>query len=347
VKIIDLRSDTVTKPTLEMRQAMLEAEVGDDCHGEDPTVKQLQNLAAEKMGKEAALYVSSGTMANNVALMTHTQVGETAIVDAEAHIYYYESAAISSLAGVMPIIVDHPTGCPDPDQISYYLQRDPTRFPLTSLICLESTHNRRGGRPIALDRIASIYQFAQAHRTAVHLDGARIFNAAHALGVSAWEIAQYTDSVSFCLSKGLAAPVGSLLVGTTEFIQQAVRIRRRLGGGMRQAGVIAAAGIVALTEMVNRLQEDHQHAQIIAEGLAEIEALELEPDDFPTNMVVFNTRKLGISAPDFAKQAAAKRVRISYFDPQRVRIVTNNNADREDVLYAADVLVRLAKSMQN
>ena len=343
MKIVDLRSDTVTKPTEEMRKAMMESIVGDDCHGEDLSVNQLQDLAAEMMGKDSALFMPSGTMANNVAIMTHADQGQTAIVDAEAHIYYYESSAISALAGVMPIVVDHPTGCPDPEQIMYYLQRNVNRFPKTSLLCLESTHNRRGGRPIALNRMESVCQLAHQHETAVHLDGARFFNAAHALDVSPSSIAQYVDSVSFCLSKGLSAPVGSLLVGTNDFIQQAIQVRRRLGGGMRQSGVVAAAGIVALTKMIDRLAEDHLHAQLIANCLADIEELEIDPSHFPTNIVVFNSNKIGISAPDFVKKASVEGIKLSYFDMQQVRLVTNSDADRESIMHATDILVRLIK----
>ena len=347
MKVVDLRSDTVTKPTREMRQAMMDSVVGDDCHGEDSTVNELQDLAAQMMGKESALFVPSGTMSNNVAIMTHTRHGDTAIVDAESHIYYYESAAISGLAGVMPIVVDHPTGCPDPEQITYYLERNRNRFPKTSLLCLETTHNRRGGRPITLNRMKTVCQLAHQHQTSVHLDGARIFNAAEALGVSVKSITEHADSVSFCLSKGLSAPVGSILVGSNDFIQQAVQVRRRLGGGMRQSGVIAAAGLVALTKMVERLSEDHVHAQLIAKHLAEIEELELEPSHFPTNIVVFNSHKVGIAAPEFVEKAKKKGVKLSYFDTQQVRIVTNSDADHESIMHAIDILVRLINQTKN
>jgi len=346
-RCVDLRSDTVTQPTLKMREAMMYAEVGDDCAGEDPTVNRLQSLAAKKLGKQAALFVPTGTMGNNVAVLTHTNTGDTVILDSEAHIYYYECGAISALGGVMPITIDSEDGCPDPDQTEFYLQRDPIRFPKISLICLENTHNRRGGRAISLEQMRIMQSIAERYNVPVHLDGARIFNAAHALGVQAKDIADCVDSVSFCLSKGLSAPVGSLLVGSGDFIAKAVQVRRRLGGGMRQSGIIAAAGIVALTEMVDRLVDDHENAQYLAKELAEIDKLELNLTDFHTNMVVINVRNIGITAPEFVKIASKHDIRTSYFDQDRIRLVTNHDVSREDVEYAADVLVKLIRSIMN
>ena len=220
-KIIDLRSDTVTKPTNRMREAMMNAEVGDDCYGEDPTIHHLEALAAETIGKAAAMYVPTGTMGNTAAIMTHTRAGDYAIMDAECHIYYYEHGNLSSLAGIMPIVMNSTDGVPDLDEVEAYLQRDPAKFPKTSLICLENTHNRRGGRAIPLDRMSAVHELAQQYGVPVHLDGARIFNAAHALGVEAREVASRVDSVMFCLSKGLCAPVGSMLAGEEDFIQEA------------------------------------------------------------------------------------------------------------------------------
>ena len=346
-RCIDLRSDTVTQPTLKMREAMMYAEVGDDCAGEDPTVNRLQSLAAKLFGKQAALFVPTGTMGNNVAVLTHTNSGNTIILDSEAHIYYYECGAISALGGVMPITINSDDGCPDPDQVEFYLQRDPIRFPKIGLICLENTHNRRGGRAVPLEQMKDMQSVAIQYEVPVHLDGARIFNAAHALGTQVKDIADCADSVSFCLSKGLSAPVGSLLVGSSDFIENAIQVRRRLGGGMRQSGVIAAAGIIALTEMTDRLVEDHKNAQYLAKELAKIESLELDQTDFDTNMVVVNVQKVGMTAPEFVKIAREHDIRISYLDQDRIRLVTNCDVNRENIEYAADILVKLIRSIIN
>ena len=346
-KIIDLRSDTVTHPTLKMREAMMNAEVGDDCYGEDPTVQRLETLAAEKVGKEAAMYVPTGTMGNTTAILAHTHAGEHAIMDIECHIYYSENGAMSSVGGIMPIVVDSSDGCPNADVVEPYLQRSPTRYPKTSLICLENTHNRRGGRAIGLDRMGAICELARRYGVSVHLDGARIFNAALALGVEVKEVAAHVDSVMFCLSKGLCAPVGSMLAGDADFIQKARLARRQLGGGMRQSGVLAAAGIVSLTEMTDRLIEDHDNAKLLAKALLQFDQLDLRREDFHTNMVFLNTEPLGISAEDFAERAAQHNIRVSVYGPTTVRLVTNHDASREDVLYAAEVLVDLIRSILN
>ena len=346
-RCIDLRSDTVTQPTLKMREAMMYAEVGDDCAGEDPTVNRLQSLAAKLLGKQAALFVPTGTMGNNVAVLTHTNAGNTIILDSEAHIYYYECGAISALGGVMPITINSDDGCPNPDQVEFYLQRDPIRFPKIGLICLENTHNRRGGRAVPLEQMKDMQSVAIQYEVPVHLDGARIFNAAHALGTQVKDIADCADSVSFCLSKGLSAPVGSLLVGSSDFIENAIQVRRRLGGGMRQSGVIAAAGIIALTEMTARLVEDHKNAQYLAKELAEIDSLELDQTDFDTNMVVVNVQKIGMTAPEFVTIAREHDIRISYLDQDHIRLVTNCDVNRENIEYAADILVKLIRSIIN
>jgi len=346
-RCIDLRSDTVTQPTLKMREAMMYAEVGDDCAGEDPTVNRLQSLAARLLGKQAALFVPTGTMGNNVAVLTHTNAGNTIILDSEAHIYYYECGAISALGGVMPITINSDDGCPNPDQVEFYLQRDPIRFPKIGLICLENTHNRRGGRAVPLEQMKDMQSVAIQYEVPVHLDGARIFNAAHALGTQVKDIADCADSVSFCLSKGLSAPVGSLLVGSSDFIENAIQVRRRLGGGMRQSGVIAAAGIIALTEMTDRLVEDHENAQYLAKELAEIDSLELDQTDFDTNMVVVNVQKIGMTAPEFVRIAREHDIRISYLDQDHIRLVTNCDVNRENIEYAADILVKLIRSIIN
>jgi len=326
-----------------MRKAMMNAEVGDDCYGEDPTVNELEGLAAEKIGKEAAVYVPTGTMGNTAAIIAHTNMGDNIIVDIECHIYYYERGSMASLGGVMPVVLDSDNGCPDPGKVEEYLQRDVTRFPKASLVCLENTHNRRGGHAISLERMKSIREVTTKYDRPVHLDGARIFNAAHALGVEAQEIASQVDSLMFCLSKGLAAPVGSMLAGNAEFIRKARIARKRLGGAMRQAGVLAAAGIVALTEMVNRLAEDHENAKILAEGLSQIEALGMKPEKFETNIVIFDTKPLRLTAAEFGEIALKRGVKVSLYGPTTVRLVTNKDVNREDTLYALDVLVDLMR----
>jgi threonine aldolase len=344
-RIVDLRSDTVTKPTPRMREAMMHAEVGDDCYGEDPTVNKLEHLAAEKVGTEAALYVPTGTMGNTALILAHTHLGDNIIVDIESHIYYFELGNMASLGGVMPVVVDSETGdgCPDPDNVETYLRRDEMRFAKTSLICLENTHNRRGGCTVSLEKMKGIREVTSKYDTPVHLDGARIFNAAHALGVEAREIASHVDSVMFCLSKGLAAPVGSMIAANAELIKKARIARKRLGGGMRQAGVLAAAGIVALTEMTDRLVEDHKNAKILVEALAQIEALELNPEKVETNIVIFDTRPLQLTAAEFSERAIKRGIKVSLHGPTRVRLVTNNDVSREDTLYAADALTDLMK----
>lgn len=342
-KIIDLRSDTVTKPTLRMRSAMMNAEVGDDCYGEDPTVNKLEQLAAEKVGKQSAVFVPSGTMGNTSAIISHTHPGETIVVDSECHIYYYERGNMASIAGVMPIPIDTQDGCFDAYELEPYLQRDWRRFAKTSLICLENTHNRRGGIAIPIERMKSVYEMAKKYDVQVHLDGARIFNAALALGVSASEIASYADSVMFCLSKGLCAPVGSLLAGDEEFIEKARVARKRLGGAMRQAGILAAAGIVALTEMVDRLAEDHENAKILANELSKVPEFGIVPTAIQTNMVIFSTNRLGITAPQFAQLAEQRNIKVSIYGPTVVRLVTNKDVTRDDVLNASKILIDLAR----
>jgi len=343
MKIIDLRSDTVTKPTPKMREAMMCAEVGDDCYGEDPTVNELERLAAEKIGKEAAVYVPTGTMGNTAAIISHTQHGDFIILDAECHIYYYEKGVMASLGGVMPVTTNTDDGCPDISVVEQYLQRDPKRFPKTSLICLENTQNRRGGLAISLERMKSLREITAKYNTPIHLDGARVFNAAHALGVEAKDIAGYVDSVMFCLSKGLSAPVGSMLAGSEEFMQKARRARKRLGGGMRQAGVLAAAGIIALTEMTERLAIDHENAQILAKGLSQVEELNVNPQRVMTNIVIFDTKPLGLTASEFAQKATEKNIKVSLYGPTTIRLVTHNDVSREDMLYAADALTEVVK----
>jgi threonine aldolase len=261
MKIIDLRSDTITHPTPKMRQAMFEAEVGDDVYGEDPTVNRLEVMAAASMGKEAALLTTSGTQSNLIAVLTHTNHGDEIIMGDEAHIFWYEVGGVAALGGVtMRTLPNDRYGRLNPDDIEREIRDSDIHYPETTLCCLENTHNRCGGTVLTPDYTNQVCNLAHRCGLKLHMDGARIFNAAIALGVPACALVENADSVSLCLSKGLSAPVGSLLCGSRDFIEQARKLRKMLGGGMRQAGVIAAAGIVALETMVERLAEDHANA---------------------------------------------------------------------------------------
>jgi threonine aldolase len=288
MKIIDLRSDTVTHPTDEMRQAMAEAEVGDDVYGEDPTVNRLEAIAAERMAKEAALFTTSGTQSNLIAVLTHTKRGNEIILGSEAHIFWYEVGGASAIAGViMRTIRNDKDGRFTPNEIESAIREKSLHFPETTLLCLENTHNRCGGAILTADYTKQVCNLAHEYGLRIHLDGARIFNAAIALDTPVSSLTECADSVSFCVSKGLSAPVGSLLCGKRDIIEQARKYRKMLGGGMRQAGILAAAGIVALEKMVDRLREDHTNAQRLAQGLANITGISLERNDIPTNIVMF------------------------------------------------------------
>jgi threonine aldolase len=343
-EIIDLRSDTVTKPTQKMREAMMNAVVGDDCYGEDPTVNELEELAAKRIGKESAMYVPTGTMGNTSALMTHVRHGDAVIMEPDCHIYYYERGNVSALAGALPILVGGEGGCPDPEVIEDMVQRNGNR-PKTTLICLENTHNRACGRAIPVEKMKVIYEISRKYNVPIHLDGARIFNAAIALNVDVKDIAQYTDSVMFCLSKGLGAPVGSLLAGTAEFIKKARIIRKRLGGSMRQAGIIASAGIIALQEMTERLREDHENARLLADGLAQVEKVKHGLVVGETNMVMVNTKALGMKAADLAKELINHNVKVSVYGPYTVRLVTHKDVDRDGILYTIESFKNLVASL--
>ncbi|HEU5230442.1 MAG TPA: low-specificity L-threonine aldolase [Ktedonobacteraceae bacterium] len=289
---IDLRSDTVTLPTPAMREAMYRAEVGDDVYGEDPTVNRLQAMAAELLGKEAALFVPSGTMGNTIATLTHAGRGQRVIVGDQSHIYRYEVGGPSTLGGSpMWVVPTHPDGMLDLGAVQAGMaDANDEHVAPTALVCIENTHNRCGGMVLNVEQIEAIANMAHAHNIAVHMDGARIFNAATALHIPASRLVQNVDSVMFCLSKGLSTPVGSLLVGNKEFIRRALRTRKMLGGGMRQAGVIAAAGIVALEQMIDRLGEDHEHSKLLAQGLTEFPQIDVHPDLVVTNMVMFSVQ---------------------------------------------------------
>ena len=323
--IIDLRSDTVTKPTAEMREAMARAEVGDDCYGEDPTLNELEAVAAELVGKEDAIYVPSGTMGNLVALMSHTHKGDEIVMDAHAHIYEFEVGGFSALAGLSPRLVQTQMGVMTPEGLAGALRTPYSAFPPTTLLCLENTNNDAGGAVMSSAQMAAVTGLAREHGLAVHLDGARVFNAATALGVDVKELTQHVDSVTFCLSKALSAPVGSLLAGSAEFIERARRARRMVGGGLRQAGVLAAAGLVALRTMTQRLQEDHDNALALAQGLAGIQKLGINLNTVQTNMVMVDLTGLGMDSAQVLERMGCYGIKANPRGPSRIRLVTHRH----------------------
>ena len=332
-RVIDLRSDTVTLPSPDMRQAMFTAQLGDDVFGEDPTVNRLEAMAAERMGKEAALLVPSGTMANLICLLTHCRRGDEAIMGHLAHTFLNEAGCSAAVGGIHPRTVpNQPDGTMNLDEIEAAI-RNPNNlhYPISRLICLENTHNFCSGAVLSPEYMGQIRALADRHGLSVHLDGARIMNAAVALGAPPAELTQDVDSVSFCLSKGLAAPVGSLVCGTSQFIREARRNRKLLGGGMRQAGVLAAAGIVALETMVDRLAEDHANARRLAEGLAMLPGVLLDPEQIHTNIVVFGLRPTAISPQQLVAGLAARGVRLNAIGPRQLRAVTHYGIDSEDI----------------
>jgi threonine aldolase len=339
--IIDLRSDTVTVPTDRMRRAMYEAEVGDDVYGEDPTVNRLEQLAADKLGKEAALFVASGTMGNQVAILTHAGRGDEVILDEEAHIFYYEVGAVSALAGAHVRTIRGSRSLLDPDAVTAAIRPDNVHFPRTRLLCLENTHNRAGGTVMTAAHTTALAAAAHAHGVKVHLDGARLFNAAVALATTAAELAGPADSVQVCLSKGLCCPAGSILAGAASFIAEARRHRKALGGGLRQAGFLAAPAIVALTEMVDRLAEDHARARVLAGVLAALPGVGIDLSTVQTNIVCYQTR----DAAAWVAALRAEGLLVNAMGPATVRLVTHKDIDDRHVALASDILRRTAAQM--
>ena len=327
--MIDLRSDTITLPTDEMRKAIFEAEMGDDVYGEDPSVNALQELAAEMMGKEAALLVPSGTMGNQVAILTHCKPGTEVIMEADSHIYYYEAAAASVFAGVQPRPLQGKRGSMPAELVEWAIRQDDIHLPPTSLICLENTHNRAGGTVVPQGDMQAVYEVACKHSLPVHLDGARIFNASIASGIPVKDYTACVTSVQFCLSKGLGAPVGSILAGPADFIEEARRWRKRLGGGMRQAGVFAAAGIVALKTMVERLAEDHENARLLAEGLASLKGIDFNPEDVDTNIVIVKPTTMSVG--QIGTELEKRGILTVVMEPDRIRFATNKEVNRLDI----------------
>lgn len=332
MKIIDLRSDTVTLPTLAMREAMYHAQLGDDVYGEDPTTNHLQEMAAAQVGMEAALLVSSGTMGNLICTLTHCARGEEVVLGDQSHMFFYEAGGMSALGGIFPhTIPNQPDGTMDLGHIEAAIRGDNIHFPRTRLICVENTHNRCNGSPLLPEHIDLVAILAKRHGVRVHMDGARIFNAGIALGLEVKELTKNIDSVMFCLSKGLSAPVGSVICGSREFITEAIRTRKVLGGGMRQAGLIAAPGIVALNEMVDRLAEDHANARHLAEGIAEIPGLSIDVARIKTNILFFDFIADRLTPQEFIAGLEQRGIRCSHPGPSRFRMVTHYGIDSDDI----------------
>ena len=328
---IDLRSDTVTLPTEEMLEAILHAELGDDVYGEDPTVNKLEEMAAEKMGKEAALLVTSGTQANLVSVMSNTKRGDSVILEAESHINWYEVGGISALGGVFPITVKGNFGVPDLGDIEAVIRPKGLHFPETTLMCIENTHNRAGGTVMAPDQIEAVSEVAKNHGLKLYMDGARIFNAAVAMKTNVKEFTKHVDNLMFCLSKGLSCPIGSLVVGSQEFINKARKRRKILGGGMRQAGIIAAPGVIALEKMIDRLEEDHRNAKHLAEEAAKIEGITVDLRTVQTNIVHLDIAGLGTSSEEFISMLKTQGVLALTRGKTKVRMVTHRGIEREHI----------------
>jgi threonine aldolase len=342
---IDLRSDTVTQPTEAMRQAMAQATVGDDVYGEDPTVNRLQEMAADKVGKEAGLFVPSGTMGNLSAVLAHCGRGDEVILGNKAHTFLYEAGGISALGGVHSCqLPNQPDGTLKLDDIQAAIRPNDPHNPVTRLIALENTHNRCGGVALNVEYTQAVGELAHQRGICLHLDGARIFNAAVVQGVSASDLAAPADSVTFCLSKGLCAPVGSVLCGSKEYIARAHRIRKQLGGGMRQAGILAAAGIVALEMMVDRLADDHTRARRLAQGLAKIPGVVLDPGTPYTNMIFMSlSDDVPMGASQVANLLFGQRVRVGVVGSRRFRLVVHYWIGDQSVEDAIDTFKKVLK----
>jgi threonine aldolase len=340
--VVDLRSDTLTLPTPEMREAMARAEVGDDVWEEDPTMRRLEALAAERLGKEAALFVTSGTQGNLVSVLAQTRPGQEVVLDAYAHIFNAEVASAAVIGGVQmrPTVTER--GFLTPAQVREALRPANIHIPPTGLVCIENTHNRHGGTCCTPEEIAAVAAVAHEARVPVHLDGARIFNAAVALGRPARDFAREVDSVTFCVSKGLGAPVGSLVCGSADFVGRARRVRKMLGGGMRQAGIIAAAGIVALERMVDRLAEDHVNARALAEGLATLPRIAIDLASVQTNIVILRIDRPG-GADALVAGCAARKVKLHAMSPTFIRCVTHKDVDADDIRRALDAFTEITK----
>jgi threonine aldolase len=342
--VVDLRSDTLTLPTAEMRDAMARAEVGDDVWEEDPTVKRLEAMAAERLGKDAGLFVTSGTQGNLVSVVAQTWAGAEVVLDADSHVFNYEVAGAAVVGHVQTRPIKTARGFLTPAQVREAIRPANIHLAETALVCVENTHNRHGGTCCTPEEIAAVAEVAHAAGARVHLDGARLFNAAVALDRPARDFCASVDSVTFCLSKGLGAPVGSIVCGGTEFVARARRVRKMLGGGMRQAGILAAAGIVALERMVDRLADDHANARALAGGIAKLPGLRVDLGSVQTNIVIFHVERPG--GPEASARAtqelvagcAARKVRIHAIGPGSIRCVTHKDVDADDIRRALEAM---------
>ncbi len=333
---LDFRSDTITKPTPAMREAMAQAEVGDDMFGDDPTVTQLETRVAEILGKEAAVFTPSGTMANQLAVRVHTEPGDEILIDGNAHIYYYETGAPAALAGVMCRFLPNVRGIFTAADVESALRPADQHYSPTKLVCVENTHNRGGGSIWPLERIHEVAEVSRQHGLRLHLDGARLWNATAATGISEREYAAPFDSVSVCFSKGLGAPVGSALCGSKEFIQRARRFRKMFGGGMRQAGIIAAGALHALEHHRARLAEDHANAQSLALGLSKLPGLEIDPSSVQTNIVLLRV-VAPIGTSELVRRLDQAGVRVLAFGPDTIRAVTSLMVSAEEIAQACEI----------
>lgn len=342
-RVVDLRSDTLTSPTPAMREAMANAEVGDDVFGEDPTVNRLQERVAQLCGKEAALFVASGSMGNLVSLRSMAQPGDEVICHEGAHVLHYEVASLAAVAGVQARPLPGPRGVLDPDAVVRAIRSPGYTFPRTAAIAVENTHNLAGGAVYPIDDMRALAKVAGEHGLPVYLDGARIFNASVASGVPVAEYSSLADALSFCFSKALAAPVGSIVAGTAPLVESARRYRKMHGGGMRQAGVLAAACLVALDTMVDRLAEDHANARRLAEGIAELRPEAVEPATVETNMVLVRAEPLGYAPAEFVAELGSRGVKALAYQWGMVRMVTHKDVSPEDVEYALERVGEMAR----
>jgi threonine aldolase len=337
---VDLRSDTITKPTSAMREAMAAAEVGDDVFGEDPTVRELEAETAALLGKEAALFTVSGTMANQLAIRSHTEPGDEILVEANAHVYYYEGGGPAALSGVMCRCLQGERGVFSAGDLESALRPADSHFPRSRLVCIENTHNRGGGKIWPLEKIKEVAEVARRHDLQLHLDGARLWNATAATGIAEKQWAAPFDSVSVCFSKGLGAPVGSALVGSTALLARAKRFRKMFGGGMRQAGIIAAGALFALRNHRARLVDDHADAKALAEGISRCQGFEVAPSEVETNMVRF--RLTGVPAQEVVERLRAQGVLVLAADRSTIRAVTSLMVSAEDIRRAVNAIAKVS-----
>ncbi len=336
----DFRSDTVTRPTENMKKAMAEAIVGDDVLGDDPTVQRLEKLAADIMGKEAGLFVPSGTMGNSIAIKVWTHELEEVIVESRAHLYNMESTHMTFIARVTPRPLASDRGAMDPAEVERNIRKPSVHIPRTSLICVENSHNNWSGAVVPMENLKALREIADKYQVKIHFDGARVFNANHASGIPVKEYAKIGDSLMFCLSKGLSAPVGSILVGPKDFVDYARRVRKALGGGMRQVGVLAAPGIIALTEMVDRLKDDHVRAKKLATAITSLPGIDLDPERIQTNIVIFGFDHPSLTPPEFLSKLKEYKI-LALATTGGIRFVTHKDVDDEDIERAVQAFKRI------